>query len=249
MGRIRQATIHEMFHKYKGKRDPGFYSNWGKWNPQGAVSYNKPSLRAHFRTGTTVDLDAPFVVFMGRNGSGKSTFLAKLRMEMAWRGELRRTEKIDYMEVKWKGRKKPYIVAFQMQEQPSGLLTAEDRPHSGVDGEAKRKAAMSSGQYQWDSLKAYLDYVATVDNNHVLILDDPDLHLDPIATDELIDDICGYVKTHENQVLIASQERAWTRVHETHGVEGIVVSLYEKPAKTYPMADFSFDKYRKRKKR
>ncbi|MBI2576953.1 AAA family ATPase [Candidatus Woesearchaeota archaeon] len=237
MNRITRVKIIPGFDTYRDPNALAMGALFASEEAQGLGGYPVPALPVH----TVIDLDAPLVVIVGRNGSGKSTLLSKLRVQQTYQPAFQRTGRnFDFMEVEYSGEESPLVFGFEAIDQPSKIHTLAP---FGRDKSLVEMARMSSGQYQWDCLMKWFAFIAGYGPDYVLTMDQPERDLDILAKPKMIDLICNHIRQHDHQLIVATHEERFLRVHKTHGVDAIVVSLLETPAKSYRMAEFDLGKY------
>lgn len=237
MNRITRVKILPGFNTYRDPDALAMGALFALGEAQGLIGYPVPALPV----GTVLGLDAPLVVIVGGNGSGKSTWLSKLRARQTFYPALQNTGRnFDFMEVEYSGENSPLVFDFEALHQPSKILTLY---HSNGDQAPVERARMSSGQYQWDCLTAWFARIASFDPDYVLTMDQPERDLDILTKPKMIDLVCNHIVRHGHQFIVATHEERFLRVHETHGMDALVVSLLETPARSYRMAEFDLEKY------
>jgi predicted ATPase len=195
-----------------------------------------------FEVGQVLDIDSNLVVLIGNNGSGKSTFLKKLRgQEMQC---IFGKPKTPYFELTYRGKSHYLPFWYNEKEQPIELGGFAELSMEMVRGkytpEEKILGTYSSGQYSVNRMLTWLEEHKEKGPGQTLIFDQPEDGVSIFRRQALVDTFSNYAFENDIQLIIATHEPNFL------GVKGAkIINLEDKPAQVYDGGIFDITPYMK----
>ncbi len=239
--RILQVRIKEDFHKYCGRlaRTVG-HQNISE-NGQGFVGYPLNVFPVGLELNFDYGSKRGVIVIAGRNGSGKTTFLQKLAVQLNYADDFSKIKDLevpDYFDIVYSG-EKPYLGQITSLYQQNSLSTIPDSFFPEKDEIQREILSLSAGQFARRNIDDCLyDFKKDIPNGWVLYLDQPENNLDMLAKREINRRLYDFADETGMQIFIATNDVAFITPER-----GIVLNLFEEKAFTQPSEEFNLEGY------
>jgi len=195
-----------------------------------------------FQVGQELYIDSNLVVVIGDNGSGKSTFLNKLRgqeMDIMFGNT-----KNPYFELTYRGKSHYIPLQYDEEKQPidfGGYAKFIFRtPGIEYTPEENLLKKCSSGQYSIYQIEKFLEKAQQSNPEQPLIFDQPEDGISIFRKQALVDLISKYAFEGNLQIFVATHEPRFLEVERAK-----IINLEDKPAQVYDGGKFDINPYLK----